>query len=261
MGQKPKVLNEGTKPVQCQYKADQLAKELKIKAKRIHSQFYDVKTKGLAYDQIKSSSQYNDYILLSRQLVCINLSELQSPSSKKAFWINLYNALTIHAVIAFEVKKSVLEKNNFFDMAIYYVGQNQFSLNDIEHGILRGNTLHHFKKPFSNQDPRQAFVLTPIDPRIHFALNCASKSCPPISFYDEENLEAQLNLATRNFVESETQIKDSKLHTSKLFDWYALDFKPDVLSFIQAHLPNDLAQKIQPNMPVVFKDYNWNLNQ
>src|SRR5690606_36544813 len=110
---------------------------------------------------------------------------LSSWEERAALWINIYNALTIDAVIAFGIRESVREvpRMGFFRQAAYCIGGHIFSLDDIEHGILRGNRRHPaYPVPqFDEKDPRR-YAILPFEPKIHFALTCASRSCPPFGF-------------------------------------------------------------------------------
>jgi hypothetical protein len=83
--------------------------------------------------------------------------------------------------------------------------------------------------------------VTPLDPRIHFALNCASRSCPPIGVYDAERIDAQLDLAAASFVANDVEI-DSRagvVRLSAIFRWYAGDFggRAGVIAFLKERLP------------------------
>ena len=84
------------------------------------------------------------------------------------------------------------------------IGGFLYSLNDIENGILRSNrqsmgTL--YRKPFKAGDPRLKISLAHVDPRIHFALNCGAKSCPPIKTFSGDQVQDQLQVATSSFLE------------------------------------------------------------
>jgi hypothetical protein len=192
-----------------------------------------------------------------------------------AFWINLYNALVIHAVIQENVQNSVTESwlgiLSFFQRAAYTVGGLRFSLTDIEHGILRDNRgFPYFPGThFSSNDPRQKLVIHEKDPRIHFALNCASNSCPPIGVYSPESLDIQLDIASKNFIHGDLLInKESKTITiSSIFRWYQVDFGDikGVLEFLINHL-DDLADQAwlrnhQSNIRVRYHPYDWSLNR
>jgi hypothetical protein len=132
---------------------------------------------------------------------------------------------------------------NFLRQAAYTVGGQRMSCDDIEHGILRVNRGHPFfaGKQFGPSDPRLKWVIKPFDKRIHFALNCASRSCPPIRVYTPEKLDAQLDLATRSYLGTDVQVRPSenKLFLSSIFKWFARDFEghDGIIDFILSYLP------------------------
>jgi hypothetical protein len=190
-----------------------------------------------------------------------------------AFWINLYNALMMDAVIFFNVHHSVAEGHlgqlTFFRRAAYNVAGLRVSLDDIEHGILRGNRGHPFLPGphFTSRDARLAWVL-PLDPRVHFALNCASRSCPPIQVYSADHLEVQLDLAARDFIDSDMKLNPAKnlLVVSSLFQWFKGDFggRDGIVSFLIDHLPFDERRawlsKNKDAIKLRYAPYDWNLN-
>jgi hypothetical protein len=211
---------------------------------------------------------------LTSRLHTVDLTAISHQEHALAFWINLYNALTIDAVITYSVQSSVTEGwlgiLRFFRKAAYNVGGFRFSLEDIEHGILRGNQGHPFKPgpQFCSHDPRAKWVINPAEPRIHFALNCASKSCPPINAYLPDQLDQQLTLATRNFVDQEVQLDTKKdiLYISTIFKWFSRDFggKEGVKGFLSKHLPDDdrrawLSSRVS-NARIKYLPYDWSLN-
>lgn len=123
-----------------------------------------------------------------------------------AFFINIYNALIIDATVRLGSPSNLFKRLTFFGDAMYRIGPHTFSANDIEHGILRNNAtspasvgaLVNFdplKKPQLKQgDARRQLCVDPIDPRIHFALVCGAKSCPPIKMYTPDNLNEGLQV-------------------------------------------------------------------
>ena len=170
----------------------------------------------------------------------------------RAFWLNLYNALTLHAMHAAGVKSSVLEKPGFFNRYSYLVSGFLFTLNDIEHGVLRGNrSAFLLRQPFGDSDPRLEFSL-PLDARIHFALNCGALSCPPIRAYEAAQLEAQLELAAQSYLSS-ARIAGNTVWLPRLLSYYAADFGD----------PLEFARRYKPDLPararVKFDLYDWNL--
>lgn len=158
----------------------------------------------------------------------VDLSRLETDSDKIAFWINVYNGLTNYWVIKKKIQKSMLEQPLLVLLAKVTIGGYRFSLDDIEHGILRKNrrSLYKLCKQFSKKDSRRQFMVNEVDYRIHFALNCGAKSCPAVSFYESSKLEQQLQIAETNFVSQEFLVNHSlqTIHCSKIFWLYKKDF-------------------------------------
>jgi hypothetical protein len=122
----------------------------------------------------------------------------------------------------------------------YVVGGHEFSLDDIENGVLRGNRrspsgLSSSDLPFGSGDARAVFSLSICDPRVHFALVCGAKSCPPIKLYAAANCDEALTLATESFVEGDLFIDMAKasLTVSKVMSWYMVDFGGTTKSLLQ----------------------------
>ena len=150
------------------------------------------------------------------------------------------------------------------------VGGQRVSCDDIEHGILRGNRGHPFLpgRQFRASDPRLKWAVARHDPRIHFALNCASRSCPPIRVYAADLLESQLETAAKHFIASEARVSPeiNSLALSSIFKWFQADFggREGVMDFLLAHLPRDekrawLAQN-RGSVRLRYAAYDWRLN-
>lgn len=245
--------------------------QLKQAINQLKGGFYDLETGGVNYGAMKASEAFGHYQAAASLLQHFELSALQTQAERLAFWINLYNALTVHGIVALGVRHSVREIPHFFEKVAYRIGAHTFSLDQIEHGILRGNTRKHFgaRRPFSAQDPRMAYVLTEREPRIHFALVCGSKSCPPIGTYHAEKIELQLQLAAESFINSDqVRIERARkqLQLSKIFAWYGKDFgdRAALIRFL-AHYrknPEDRAFLLEygPRLAVSYQEYDWSLN-
>lgn len=238
-------------------------------------------------DAMEAQGGYVDYAALRDHLAYLEFRQEFSPSlrsfdpallasdaERMAFWINLYHVLVLDAVISFGVKRSVTEGwlglIAFFRRAAYIIGGYRVSLNDIEHGILRGNARHPLLPGphFAAGDLRRTWMIQNPDPRIHFALNCASHSCPPIQIYSAENLDAQLDLAARNFVDANLKLNPARqiLVVSSIFRWYARDFggREGVISFLLNHLPFDGRRAWfsthRGSLRLHYEPYDWGLN-
>ncbi|ACL23065.1 DUF547 domain-containing protein [Chloroflexus aggregans] len=225
------------------------------------------------YDRLRDHPAYQTFRHeLTPQLQTFDPTTLPDRATRLAFWINLYNALVIDAVIAFAVKQSVADELaglSFFQAAAYLIGGQRCSLNDIEHGILRANRGHPFipGPQFAADDPRLAWLIDPPDPRIHFALNCASRSCPPIAVYSADQIDHQLDMALRHFVATDVTVDPERgeIHVSRIFDRYREDFGglQGIVQLLRHALPDDerRAWLLQTQRGrFVFRPYNWALN-
>lgn len=191
------------------------------------------------YKALKSNPHLFDEYLL--QLSNTSIENLDSESEQLAFWINAYNAFTIKLILDHYPINSIKAIKNSWQKKFINIDSKLYSLNAIEHDILRNHNL----------------------PEIHFAINCASRSCPPLSntAFSGSTLKKQLHRVTKAFLNSESNlvIKEEKLYISKLFKWYAKDFKAkgSVISFL-----NDYSNKtISENLKIEYLPYNWELNE
>ena len=166
----------------------------------------------------------------------------------------------------------------FFSTVSYDIGGQVFTLNDIENGILRSNrpsmaTL--YLTPFSDDDPRLGQALEEVEPKIHFALNCGAKSCPPIKTFTAEDVDDELKTATESFLENDDAImldQDKGLvHLSMLFKWYHSDFgsnKVEILQWIKNQMTGSKLENMKElldqtgieNVKVKYITYDWGHN-
>jgi thiol-disulfide isomerase/thioredoxin len=195
-----------------------------------------------------------------------NLNEQQLKDSlanneqKTAFWLNIYNAYTNYAL----KNKPELYKNRkkFFKSKFITIAHKKLSLDNIEHGILRRSkvklSLGYLNKWFVNKFEKTHRV-TKLDWRIHFALNCGAKSCPPIAFYKAPQLNNQLNIAAKNFLISECIINNNNntVAVPTFMSWFRKDFggKKNIVRILKKFEIIPAGQ--QPK--ITFKKYDWNL--
>lgn len=228
------------------------------------------------YSRLRNSETYVEYRRCAARLRTMDPASLGERAAQLAFWINLYNALIVDAVIQLGVRKSVNDIPGFFWKAAYIISGQRFSAFDIEYGILRANAPHPAipGSHFGRRDPRRAHSLEDRDARVHFALVCAARSCPPISVYEPEQIDRQLTLATRAFINGGGVIIDHaarEVRLSKIFQWYAPDFgahplglgnKRPFLNFIAPYLVNEHDRQLvaQGGVRVSFQPYDWKLN-
>jgi hypothetical protein len=251
------------------------AAELKRALDLVKNTAVDESGTRVDYGALKDSSAYQHFRnTLSPGLAGFDPTTLKSRDEQLAFWINLYNTLVLDAVISLGIQRSVIEGKlgllAFFRRAAYNVGGYRISLDEIENGILRGNRGHPYipGKQFSSHDPRGNWTIWPPEPRIHFALNCASHSCPPFQVYTADQIETQLDLQTRNFIDANIMLNPAKqlLVVSSIFQWFKGDFggRVGTILFIIDHLPFDGRRawltKYMDIIRLHYKPYDWRLN-
>jgi len=250
--------------------------ELKQAINAIRTQAFATSNGKVDYSGLSSSTAYEEYRQATRHLQSFDPTTLNTLDERLAFWINLYNALVIDGVIAFGITGSVNELPGFFWKAAYCINGYRFSTFDIEYGVLRANAGHPAipGPQFDKDDPRAQNSLEILDARLHFALVCASRSCPPIALYTEENIDHQLDLAARSFINGggvEIDRDNRVVYLSKIFQWYAPDFggpwlglgnmRP-VLDYVAPYINDEVTSLWlrEGDYKVKYTPYDWNLN-
>src|SRR5689334_14524641 len=218
------------------------------------------------YTRLATSSQLAAAARTGETLAGVRLEALDTRPAQLAFWINVYNALVLHGIVRLGVRRSVRRVWHFFGRVSYRVGGHVFSLDDIEHGVLRGNRRRMLPplRPFGARDPRRAFMVTPADPRFHCAITCGAASCPPVGVYRAAELEAQLDRAARSFVNQEVALAGARLTCSRIFSWYRDDFEAagGLTAFLLRHLddgPVRAALSAGTAPCTSFRPYRWTL--
>jgi hypothetical protein len=218
------------------------------------------------YIRLTSSGELAAAVEAARALGGARLEALAGRAERLAFWINVYNALVVHAITALGVRGSVWRSWNFFGRARYRVGGHDLSLDDIEHGLLRGNRRRMLPplRPFGRRDPRLRLGVTPPDPRYHFAISCGAVSCPPVGVYRAATVDAQLDLATRGYLNQSVAVTEAGVSCPRLLKWYRADF--DVAGglrpFLLHHLdegPARAALRAGAAPCAAFQPYEWRL--
>ena len=159
---------------------------------------------------------------------------------KLAYWINAYNAMTIDLILKNPSVKSIKDIDEPWDQRLWQLGNKWYNLNQIEHDILRKMN----------------------EPRIHFAIVCASVSCPKLqnTAFTSLELDKQLTNATKEFLSdsSKNNLSKKSVKLSKIFKWFAKDFKNNqsLIDFLNKYSDIEISQ----NASKSYKDYDWDLN-
>jgi len=240
------------------------ARKLREIANDMRAQAISPETGEVDYGKLVESESYARFKTFARALPYCTKEDLGDRPHQIAFWINLYNALILHGVLHYKVSGSMLRDVGFFRRVAYNVGGMRFSADDIEHGVLRGNRRHPYLPftQFAKGDPREMMSIEDPDPRMHFALVCGARSCPPISAYDGEQLDAQLDLAAAAFINGIGAQFDPEakiLFLSRIFKWYAGDFggREGALRLVDQYLDTSVAIA---GARIRYLPYDWSVN-
>lgn len=213
-----------------------------------------VRDSGVDYDDLATRRSVLDGYL--SELETTDISEF-GPKARLAFWINAYNGLTLRLILDEKPAKSIMDIDGgqVWKTRKYAVAGEQISLDDIEHKRIR-----------------------PIgDGRIHSAVNCASKGCPPLAPdpFTPSGLEAQLDAGAKRWAATNAYVlTDDELKLSSLFDWFAEDFtsadkaavtgandkQAAAIQWLSTYAPDDAARMSSGELSVSWNAYDWSLN-
>jgi hypothetical protein len=221
-----------------------------------HSLYADLLKKYVKHGVVNYQGFKNEEKNLDEYLKVLEETDTQrlSRDEQLAFYINAYNAWTIKLILGaypgiesiWDLGSRILIWKSPFKKKIIHIEGKTISLDDLEHGMIR---------PRFNE------------PRVHFAVNCASRSCPPLRSepYQGSILNQQLATSTRAFLNNpeRNRLEGNTLYVSKIFEWFEEDFKDDVLGFFLGFADGTLKEKLTANrekIKVKYLDYDWSLN-
>jgi hypothetical protein len=219
-----------------------------------------VNTGVVNYGKMRDDRRLGAYLA---ELATVDPDSIKDTRERLAFWINIYNATTLKLICDHYPVKSISDlhtggliigtviKATAWDKRIVKIKGKDLTLNDVEHKIIRPQ----FK-----------------DPRAHFALVCASKSCPQLrgEAFEAARLEEQLDDQARTFLSdpfrNEFEAGSQTAHISKVFSWYGSDFagsEEEILVRLANYLTGPARESILADpsaWKVEYKDYDWSLN-
>lgn len=212
-----------------------------------------------------------------------NVCELQGidmnsmdDNTKTAFIINVYNLMIKYSRTKYQPRKdSSAQRAGYFTKVLTNIGNELFSFQDLENGILRANALppYALKAVFQAGDERVRHIVKKVDPRLHFALNCGAKSCPPVKKFSARDIQEELRIVALAFCEQEDNVQidveANELHLNMIFKWYRPDFASNISGLPKALLPyllNDRKESLQTmidknvKIKIKFNTYDWSSN-
>jgi hypothetical protein len=207
-----------------------------------------VKPGGVDYTGFKTEEDRLDQYL---KVLEDTEPEKLSRNEQYAYYINAYNAWTIKLILSdYPGVESIKDFGTIlktpWQKKWVRINGEVISLDDVEHRILRPR----FK-----------------DPRVHFAINCAAASCPPLrpEPYRGQTLDQQLNDSTRSFVNdgNSYRLDGNTLYVSRIFKWFSEDFSDGALGFYLKYAEGNLKEKLtsqKDSLKVKYLNYDWSLN-
>ncbi|HET9252072.1 MAG TPA: DUF547 domain-containing protein [Candidatus Eisenbacteria bacterium] len=247
--------------------AAEAGKTIHVRHHDLHGDWDDLLRRHVRGDRIDYDGFQRDGSQLRRYLDSLRDLGLPSQEDEIALWINAYNAATIDLIVRERLARggrlrSIKDIPSAWSRPRWRIAGAERSLDEIEHEILRGR----FREP-----------------RIHFALVCASRSCPALrpSAYRGAFLDAQLDSAARAFVRDPSRNRfdpaDGSIRISKIFEWYAKDFvglardetlermygreRGAMVAYAARYLDGPTAARLRSSkVRVTFSPYDWSLN-
>ncbi|CAK9194829.1 unnamed protein product [Sphagnum troendelagicum] len=198
-----------------------------------------------------------NFRLMVEQLEKVDPGKM-TQDEKLAFWINVYNALMMHAYLAYGIPRNRLKRLSLLQKAAYKVGHYSISAQTIEHSILgfRSNRpaqwLQALLNPgtkFKSGDERWAYALQAPEPSVCFALCCGGWSDPAVRVYTAKNVRLELEVAKREFLQASVGIRgDNKVLLPKILDWYSRELminSATLLEWVCQNVPGKLEARIR----------------
>jgi hypothetical protein len=193
---------------------------------------------------------------------------IEGDGARKAFWLNVYNGALLRALAERPRSGHLFRHRRMFRADAIRIGGRAYSLDAIEHGLLRGNARppYSLRRVLRDGDPRLAAAPSRPDPRIHFALNCGARSCPPIRPYSSTAVDEELAAAERAYLAAESTLDRERgvLELPGLLRLYRGDFGPEaeLVSLAAAALGGEDEEWIAANsgrIEVRFGRFDWRL--
>lgn len=223
------------------------------------------------YTALAKSEDFRQYTLSAAELQRVQLVALNQ-EERLAFFVNCYNLLCLHGYVAHGPPNNWLRRYVFFRALSYRIAGLDMTLDDIEHGILRGNKrppMIKFVQQLRPSDPKCLHVLSQRDGRIHFVISAGTRSDPPIRILDGENVHEELHTATVEFLTYSVKVDVEKREVTlpRILKWYAEDFptpEKNLLLWIVKYLPVEASHQLEVLVSgsetpptILHADFDW----
>jgi Protein of unknown function, DUF547 len=189
-------------------------------------------------------------------------------AAQTAFWLNIFNALVLRDAAELAQAGKVREVERFFERPRVRIGGLAYSLDDVEHGLLRGNVPKFGAKraPMQRNDPRLAYTPIAYDERMHFGMYCACRSSPPLHVFSSGALDEELESATFEYLRREVHVEQegARVILPRQFYWYQEDFggEKEALAFALGRLDDEVVEMVdrrRGKVKIRYAEFDWSL--
>ncbi|GMI82874.1 hypothetical protein like AT4G08550 [Hibiscus trionum] len=250
----------------------EIAARLRVLSYAVFEAYASEDGRHIDYKSIHGSEEFARYLRIVQELQRVKVQDMPR-EEKLAFFINLYNMMSIHAMLVWGHPAGPLERRKLFGDFKYVVGGCTYSLSSIQNGILRGNQRppYNLLKPFGVKDKRLQVALLYPEPLVHFALVSGARSGPALRCYSPGNIDKELMDAARDFLRAGGLIVDlngKAAYASKILKWFSVDFgktELEVLKHASNYLEPTESEALlemiaDGQLKVVYQPYDWRLN-
>lgn len=232
--------------------------------------YYDAQGNRFDYARFARSEELADLIAAAEALAGFDCARL-GVGTRLGFWLNAYNALALHAVAARGGAAPARLDRDFFVDSKYEISGFEFSLDDIEHGLIRCNAprFRSMRRQMAEGDPRLALAPYLFDERAHFAMHSGCRSSPRLHVYAKGTLAAMLETAACEYVQEHARVEEdgAVLRVPKIFQWYEGDFGGDegvrdfVINRLEREADIDALERRGGRYALRYLEFDWALNQ
>ncbi|KAK7385262.1 hypothetical protein VNO78_30976 [Psophocarpus tetragonolobus] len=250
----------------------EVASRLRLLSYAMFEAYVSENGRHVDYRSMHGSEEFARYLRIVEELQRGEIWNL-CREEKLSFFINLYNMMTIHAILVWGHPSGALERRKLFGDFKYVIGGYTYSLSTIQNGILRANQRppYTLMKPFSAKDKQLRVALPFPEPLIHFALVYGTRSGPALRCYSPGDIDNELVNAARDFLRSgglQIDFTAKVAYASKILKWFSSDFgknEVEVLKHMSNYLdPTDsellLDLLATSELKVIYQPYDWGLN-
>ncbi|WCJ44547.1 electron carriers protein disulfide oxidoreductase [Euphorbia peplus] len=249
-----------------------IASRLRFLSNAIYEAYLSEDGKHVDYRTIHGSEEFARYLRIIQELQRAEFQNMHR-EEKLAFFINVYNMMTFHAILVLGHPNGPAERRQLLGDFKYVIGGSSYSISDIQNGILRCNQRlpYTLTKPFGVDDKRAKLCLPYPEPLIHFALVLGTRSGPALRCYSPGNIDKELMDSARSFLRGGGLIVDldaKVAYVSKILKWFSVDFgktEVEILKHVSNYLEPANSEALlellaNGQLKVTYQRYDWGLN-